>query len=162
MTSSVSLSVPPQGAGINMSEIKKLQEAGYVTIGSVLQCASRDLVAIKGFSEARVEKIREAAKKLDGRGGTFKTGNEVKERRKQVIRITTGATALDAILGGGIETGSITELFGEFRTGKTQIAHTLCVTCQLSFESKGGQGKIVYMVTLPSRSSFSFCLNQHS
>lgn len=97
-----------------------------------------------------MEKIREAAKKLDARGGTFKTGNEVKERRKQVIRITTGATALDAILGGGIETGSITELFGEFRTGKTQIAHTLCVTCQLSFESKGGQGKLVYMVTLPA------------
>lgn len=34
---------------------------------------------------------------------------------------------------GGIETGSITELFGEFRTGKTQLCHTLAVTCQVSY-----------------------------
>lgn len=46
-----------------------------------------------------------------------------------------------------IETGSITELFGEFRTGKTQLAHTLCVTSQLSFNMKGGQGKVVYLDT---------------
>lgn len=32
---------------------------------------------------------------------------------------------------GGVETGSITEIFGEFRTGKTQICHTLAVTCQV-------------------------------
>ena len=73
---------------------------------------------------------------------------EVRERRKQVIQITTGSTSLDKILGGGIETGSITEVFGEFRTGyainsnlkriinisiyrKTQLAHTLCVTSQV-------------------------------
>lgn len=112
-----------QGAGINVSDIKKLQEAGLTTIGSVLQCPSRDLIAIKGLTEAKVEKIREAAKKLDCRGSTFKTGLEMKEKRKSIIHMTTGATALDKILGGGIETASITELFGEFRTGKTQIAH---------------------------------------
>lgn len=136
-----------QSAGINMSEIKKLQEAGIMTIGSVLQCATRDLVAIKGFTEARVEKIREAARKLDSRGNSFKTGLEAKDRRRAIIRVTTGSNALDSILGGGVETGSITELFGEFRTGKTQLAHTLCVTCQLAFESKGGQGKIIYLDT---------------
>lgn len=111
-----------------MSDIKKLQEAGLSTIGSVLQTCSRDLIAIKGLSEAKIDKIKEAARKLDCRGSAFKTGLEVKERRKQVIHLTTGSTALDAILGGGIETCSITELFGEFRTGKTQLAHTLCVT----------------------------------
>lgn len=31
-----------------------------------------------------------------------------------------------------METGSITELFGEFRTGKSQICHQLAVTCQVS------------------------------
>ena len=30
-----------------------------------------------------------------------------------------------------METGSITELYGEFRSGKTQLCHTLCVTCQV-------------------------------
>ena len=102
-----------QSVGINVSEIKKLQEAGIMTIGSVLQSCSRDLIAIKGLTEARVEKIREAAKKLDCRGNQFKTGLEVKDRRKQVIHVTTGSTALDKILGGGIETASITELFGK-------------------------------------------------
>jgi meiotic recombination protein DMC1 len=46
-----------------------------------------------------------------------------------------------------METSSITELFGEFRTGKTQLSHTLCVTSQLSFEMNGGQGKVIYLDT---------------
>eukprot|EP01038_Epipyxis_sp_PR26KG_P006323 gene6323-8708_t len=136
-----------QSAGINVSDIKKLKDAGLTTIGSVLQCSSRELIAIKGLTDARVEKIRESARKLDCRGGIFKTGLEVKEKRKQIVYITTGSTALDKILGGGVETASITELFGEFRTGKTQLAHTLCVTSQLSFDLNGGQGKVIYLDT---------------
>jgi DNA repair protein RAD51 len=54
---------------------------------------------------------------------------------------------LDKLLGGGIETGSITEMFGEFRTGKTQICHTLCVTCQLSKNEGGGGGRALYVDT---------------
>lgn len=136
-----------QSLGINVSDIKKLQEAGLSTIGSVLQTCTRDLLLIKGISDAKIEKIREAAKKLDIRGTAFKTGLEMKEKRRAIVKISTGATALDTILGGGIETSSITELFGEFRTGKTQIAHTMCVTTQLSFEMSGGQGKIIYLDT---------------
>lgn len=130
-----------------MADIKKLQEAGITTIGSVLQLNTRDLAAIKGLSEAKIEKIREAARKLDCRGNIFKTGLEMKEKRKSVYSITTGAKALDAILGGGIETGSITEAFGEFRTGKTQLAHTLCITTQMSENVGGGQGKVIYVDT---------------
>lgn len=48
--------------------------------------------------------------------------------------ITTGSKELDKLMGGGLETMSITEVFGEFRTGKTQLSHTLCVTCQLPSE----------------------------
>jgi RecA/RadA recombinase len=130
-----------------VSDIKKLQEAGLTTVGSVLQCATRDLIAIKGITEARIEKIREACKKLDCRGNQFKTGLEMKEKRRNIIRVTTGSTALNSILGGGIETGSITEVFGEFRTGKTQLMHTLCVTSQLSYDAGGGQGKVIYLDT---------------
>ena len=91
-----------------MSDIKKLQEAGITTVGSCLQMCTRELIAIKGLSEAKVEKIREAARKLDCRGNVFKTGLEVKDKRKGIINISTGAKALDTILGGGIESGSIT------------------------------------------------------
>ena len=52
------------------------------------------------------------------------------------------------MLGGqGIETGSITEIFGEFRTGKTQLCHTLCVTCQLPVKDGGGAGMAMYIDT---------------
>ena len=59
------------------------------------------------------------------------TGNQLALKRKNVIRITTGSPVLDQLLGGGIESMSLTQAFGEFRTGKTQLAHTLCVTTQL-------------------------------
>ena len=77
-----------------------------------MQTCTRDLLLIKGISDTKIEKIREAAKKLDSRGTEFKTGLEMKDKRRQVIKLTTGANSLDAILGGGIETSSITELFG--------------------------------------------------
>ena len=82
----------------------------------------------------------------------FTTATEIHSRRSELVHITTGSTGLDTILGGGIETGAITELFGkstawcagvrktelllmlgEFRTGKSQICHTLAVTCQVSY-----------------------------
>lgn len=61
--------------------------------------------------------------------------------------IIAGSKELDQLLGGGMETGSITEIFGEFRTGKTQLCHTLCVTCQLKVEQGGGEGKALYIDT---------------
>lgn len=64
-----------------------------------------------------------------------------------MIKITTGCAAFDKLLGGGIESQSITEAFGEFRTGKTQIAHQLCVTCQMPLNMGGGSGKAAYIDT---------------
>ncbi|XP_048235496.1 meiotic recombination protein DMC1 homolog isoform X4 [Ricinus communis] len=69
------------------------------------------------------------------------------KKRKQVVRITTGSQALDELLGGGIETLCITEAFGEFRSGKTQLAHTLCVSTQLPTNMRGGNGKVAYIDT---------------
>lgn len=42
---------------------------------------------------------------------------------------------------------SITEIFGEFRTGKTQLSHTLCVSSQLPLEMNGGNGKVIFIDT---------------
>lgn len=69
------------------------------------------------------------------------------QRQKTVVRITTGAKDLDALLGGGWETGAITEMYGEFRTGKTQLCLTACVTTQLPTEEGGGAGKVAYIDT---------------
>lgn len=77
----------------------------------------------------------------------FQSATEVHARRAELVHITTGSKNLDALLGGGIETGAITELFGEFRTGKSQICHTLAVTCQLPVDMGGGEGKCLYIDT---------------
>lgn len=92
----------------------------------------KHLILVKGLSEAKVDKIIEACQKVISMG--FMTASVYFERRKEMIYISTGSKSLDTLLAGGIETGSITEIFGEFRTGKTQICHTLCVTAQLPIE----------------------------
>jgi DNA repair protein RAD51 len=61
------------------------------------------------------------------------------------VFLRTGCKGLDDLLKGGIETGSITELYGEFRTGKTQLCHTLCVTCQMPIKDGGGAGMAMYI-----------------
>jgi len=100
---------------------------------------------IKGLSEQKVDKILNICNEILSTG--FQPSNIFLEKRKKLVRITTGSKELDTLLGGGFESNSITELFGEFRTGKTQICHTLCVTCQLPRENGGGAGKAIYIDT---------------
>ena len=69
------------------------------------------------------------------------------DARSELVRVTTGSKELDRLLAGGVETGSITELFGEFRTGKTQLCLTMAVTCQLSMGMGGGEGKCLWIDT---------------
>ena len=77
----------------------------------------------------------------------FTTATTRLETIKDLIFVSTGSRDLDTLLNGGIETGSITEVFGEFRTGKTQLCHTLCVTCQLPLDQGGAEGKAMYIDT---------------
>ena len=119
------------------------------------------LCEIKGISDGKVDKIKEAANKIEQ--VEFITGFVYAERRQvtknltnpemlrnelfQVcFRLSSGSTELDRILGGGIESMGITEVFGEFRTGKTQLCHTLCVTTQMPGMGHGG-GKVAVIDT---------------
>ncbi|KAG5644613.1 Meiotic recombination protein dmc1 [Asterophora parasitica] len=98
------------------------------------------MLKIKGMSEAKVEKIKEAAHKI--LGSSFATGVEVQDKRKRVTTISTGSKSVDGILGGGIMSQSISEVYGEFRTGKTQLAHTMSVVAQLPPDLGGASGKV--------------------
>ncbi|KAL3578117.1 hypothetical protein D5086_019621 [Populus alba] len=131
--------------GINAGDVKKLQDAGIYTCNGLMMFTKKHLTGIKGLSEAKVDKICEAAEKIVNYG--YITGSDALLKRKSVIRITTGSQALDELLGGGIETSAITEAFGEFRSGKTQLAHTLCVSTQLPTQMHGGNGKVAYIDT---------------
>jgi len=128
-----------QTVGINVSDIKKLQSAGIHTVKAIWQSTMKQLTAIKGMSEAKAQKVKEAGKFINTRDPSIKnhsgsimkankiqnfgfvSGSSIAEQRKKLIRISTGSKEFDKLLGGGIETMSITEVFGEFRTGKTQL-----------------------------------------
>jgi len=134
-----------EGHGISSSDIKKLEEAGFHTVESLAYAPKKNLIGIKGISEAKADKIMAEAQKLVPMG--FTTATEYHQKRAEIIQISSGSKELDKLLGGGIETGSITELFGEFRTGKTQLCLTLAVTCQLPIDHGGGEGKCLYIDT---------------
>ncbi|QIX01588.1 hypothetical protein AMS68_007105 [Peltaster fructicola] len=132
-------------AGLTKRDIALFVDAGYNTVESVAYTPKKALEQIKGVSEQKATKILNEASKLVPLG--FTTATEMHARRSELISITTGSKQLDTLLAGGIETGSITEIFGEFRTGKSQICHTLAVTCQLPFDMGGGEGKCLYIDT---------------
>ena len=63
------------------------------------------------------------------------------------LTISTGCRSLDDMLGGGVETGAVTEFVGEFGTGKTQICHQLSVTVQLPADMGGLEAGAIYIDT---------------
>ncbi|XP_003747001.1 DNA repair protein RAD51 homolog B [Galendromus occidentalis] len=134
-----------EGNGVTAGDLQKLREAGLHTVPAVAYTTKKQLLAIKGISEAKADKLMNLAAKLVPMG--FTSATEIHKQRSEIIYITTGSAELDKLLGGGIETGSVTELFGEFRTGKTQLCHQLAVTCQLPIDNNGAEGKALYIDT---------------
>ena len=127
--------------GINRTDITKLKAGGFNTIESVAHATLKKLQDVKGISEQKAQKLKDIIKSNGLVSMGFTTATVRLEHTKDVIFVSTGSRDLDTLLNGGIETGSLTEIFGEFRTGKTQLCHTLCVTCQLPLDSGGAEGK---------------------
>ncbi|KAK5113954.1 hypothetical protein LTR62_003077 [Meristemomyces frigidus] len=133
--------------GINQADILKLKGAGIHTIASLQNTMTKHLLKIKGFSEVKVDKVKDASKKSLPNACCFITGAETLLQRKSCFRLSTGSKQWDAILNGGFESRSISEVYGEFRCGKTQLAHTLSVVAQLPREEGGGGGKVAWIDT---------------
>ncbi|EPE34699.1 P-loop containing nucleoside triphosphate hydrolase [Glarea lozoyensis ATCC 20868] len=136
-----------QAHGIGATDIAKLKANNIHTVASLVSCTTKRLLKIKGFSDIKVEKIKEAAKKMAPTTTGFITAAELGQVRKRCIRISTGSKQLDACLNGGFQTMSISEVYGEFRCGKTQLAHTMAVIAQLPKEMGGAEGKVAYIDT---------------
>jgi DNA repair protein RadA len=130
--------------GVGPATASKLKEIGFRTVETIATATVRELVAA-GIGEATADKLISAARK--SMAITFVRGDELVKLRSNVRRLTTGCTSLDKLLGGGAETQSITEFYGEFGTGKSQICQQLCVTVQLPYEQGGLEGGALYVDT---------------
>src|SRR3972149_5509781 len=132
--------------GVGPAVSAKLEAAGIYDLMSVAVMTPTDLSDTAGVSEAVGRKIIQAARKMLDLG--FVEGTEYAKKRENIHNITTGSKSFDNLLGGrGVESRSITEAFGAFGSGKTQVGLTLAVNVQLPPELGGANGKCVFIDT---------------
>lgn len=131
--------------GVNPAMAEKLEAAGYVSAWTLVVAKPEEVSEKTGIPVVTVQRIIDNARRM--LGIRFKTAKEVKQERLNIGKITTGSKALDELLGGGIETKTITEFYGEYGSGKTQICHQLSVNVQLPPERGGLSGRAVYIDT---------------
>ncbi len=129
--------------GLSASIINKLKEAGYRTLEAIAVANINELASVVGLPVPTAQRI--ISKARDALGLRFMTALELKKERLNIGRITTGSRKLDELLGGGVETRTITEFFGEYGTGKTQICMQLAVNVQLPREKGGLEGKALFI-----------------
>jgi len=130
--------------GIGPVTARKLRELGFNTIESLAMATVRELEQA-GIKDKRAFEIINAARSSISL--SFVRADELLKMRRNILRLTTGSRKLDELLGGGIETQTITEFYGEYGSGKSQIAHQLCVNVQLPPERGGLGGGALYIDT---------------
>jgi DNA repair protein RadA len=131
--------------GVGPATLEKLREAGITSVEALATTPTRTLTEIAELTEEKASAITQNARAL--LNIRFTTAKEVLAKRANIGFITTGTKAIDNLLGKGIETQAITELIGEYGSGKTQICHELCVTVQLPVERGGLAGRALYIDT---------------
>ena len=132
--------------GVGPAAVEKLEAAGIFDLMGVAVMSPKGLGDAAGMGESAARKAIQAARQMMDLG--FQDGLEFAEKRKEIFNITTGSKELDGLLGGkGIETKAITEAFGAYGSGKTQLGLSLAVNTQLPLEQGGAEGKAVYIDT---------------
>ena len=132
--------------GVGPAAVEKLEAAGIFDLMGVAVLGPKELGDMAGLGEAAARKTIQAARKMMDLG--FQSGLEFAEKREEVFNITTGSKEFDNLLGGkGLETKAITEAFGAYGSGKTQLGLSLAVNCQMPLEMGGSEGKAVYIDT---------------
>lgn len=125
---------------------ERLRDSGFDTVESLAKAKAKDLQEAAEIGESKAEKIVDEAKSVI-EDNQFITAEKIMERRGKVGWISTGSEELDNLFGGGVETQSVTEIFGEFGSGKTQLAHQLSVNVQKPDVEGGLDGKTIYIDT---------------
>ncbi len=130
--------------GVGPATAQKLRELGFNTVESVATAAIKELEPA-GISEKKALDVIRAARSTLAL--TFMRADELMRMRQTVMRLTTGSKAIDEVLAGGLETQTITEFYGEYGSGKSQLCHQMCVNVQLPTERGGFDGNALYIDT---------------
>ncbi|MFW9822407.1 MAG: DNA repair and recombination protein RadA [Candidatus Thorarchaeota archaeon] len=132
-----------QVKGINARQINLLQENGISSAEALAMSPCSTVTEIDGLGEKTAKKLIWNARNALGMT-EFIPAEKIDEN---VEYITTGSSELNKILGGGFQTGKLTEVYGPFKSGKTALAHTISVTCQLSPKEGGLDSSVAYIDT---------------
>jgi DNA repair protein RadA len=130
--------------GVGPATAQKLREMGYHTIESLAMATARELEPA-GISEKKAFAIIQTAR--SSIGVSFIRADELLKMRQSVLRLSSGSKVVDRLLDGGLETQTITEFYGEYGSGKSQICHQLCVNVQLPPQRGGLGGCALYVDT---------------
>jgi|TARA_B100001013_G_C24550477_1_gene418437 DNA repair protein RadA len=132
--------------GVGPAIAEKFREAGYSTLEEIGTQSPGQLSDATGIGQESCAKyIKEAGK--NAKIGSFLTGTELMEKRATVGKLTTSSSTFDELLGGGVETQSITEFYGQYGSGKTQFMLQLAVNAQLPVEQGGLGGEVAIIDT---------------
>ena len=132
--------------GIGPAVSSKLESAGIYDLMSLAVMSPGELADTAGVSQGVARKAIQAARNMLDLG--FTDGIEYAKKRNNIIHISTGSKNFDNLLGGkGVESRAVTEAFGAYGSGKTQLGLTLSVNVQLPIEKGGANGKCVFIDT---------------
>jgi len=131
--------------GVGPTTAEKLRAAGYDCFEKIATSSPHELEEVAGIAVETAKKAIAAARDALEMG--YESADEILERRKAIGRLTTGSKELDALIGGGVETQSITEAFGKFSSGKTQLGFQLSVNAQRPASEGGLDGNVLFVDT---------------
>ncbi len=129
--------------GVRAASAEKLASGGFDTLISIAVASPGQIVEVTGITESAARKIIHSARDALNMG--FATGEDILAKRQKVEKIPTGSKMFDELMGGGFETGAITEIFSEFGSGKTQMAHILAVN--VIAQEKKNDPYVIYIDT---------------
>jgi len=131
-------------SGVGPATAEKLKDNGFDSYQGIAVASPGELSNSADIGESSAADIINSARDSADIGG-FETGAQVLERREQIGKLTWGVGEVDELLGGGVETQSITEVYGEFGAGKSQVTHQLSINVQLPREHGGLEGSAMFV-----------------
>jgi DNA repair protein RadA len=137
--------------GIGPTTAKKLEEVGInsvmeLAVSNIYQLAI-DLNCSKDTAAAFIMSAQRLLRESSILEMEFMTASSLLEKRTSMLRCSTGSKSLDELLLGGVETQAVTEFYGEFGSGKSQICHTLCAMAKQPISDGGLDGGVIYIDT---------------